>query len=80
MTPYEIKLILHWHSVVDRFAYDHAPIYGPTMARMISDGLIKKRDDDDRLYVTTERGEKFVEMLCETPLPENRWLDPRFAK
>jgi hypothetical protein len=79
MTPYQIKLILHWHCVADRFPHDSAPIYGETMAWMISDGLIKRNDEDAGLYTTTERGAKFVEMLCETPLPENRWLDPRFT-
>ncbi len=78
MTPYQIKLILHWHCVVDRFPQANSPIYGETMAAMIADGLLKKREDSDGLYTTTERGAKFVEMLCETPLPVERWLDPRF--
>jgi hypothetical protein len=26
---------------------------------------------------TTERGKKFIDMLLETPLPEQRWIDPR---
>jgi hypothetical protein len=80
MSPFEIKLILHWHCVVDRFPHDTAPIYAPTMANMIADGLIAPREDEPKLYTTTERGSKFVEMLCETPLPESHWLDPRFTK
>lgn len=80
MTPYQIKLILHWHCVVDRFPHDNAPIYAPTMAGMISDGLLKRSEEGEGFYTTTERGAKFVEMLCETPLPESHWLDPRFAK
>jgi hypothetical protein len=80
MTPYQIKLILHWYCVVDRFPQASAPIYDETMAWMLRDGLIEPRRDVEGLYTTTERGAKFVEMLCDTPLPENRWLDPRFAK
>lgn len=80
MSPFEIKLILHWHCVVDRFPHENAPIYAPTMARMISDDLIKRREDDESLYITTKRGAKFVEMLCDTPLPvDGGWVDPRFA-
>ena len=28
-------------------------------------------------YKTTARGAKFVDMLSNTPLPEQRWADPR---
>jgi len=80
MTPFEIKIILHWHCVVDRFPNESAPLYEPTMARMVSDGILQ-RSEAPGLYITTPRGAKFVGMLCDTPLPEDGgWVDPRFPK
>lgn len=41
---------------------------------LIARGLIRC---GERGLERTERGYAFLEMLCETPLPVHRWIDPR---
>jgi hypothetical protein len=43
-----------------------------------SQNLIVATGED--VFRTTERGRKLVEMLCQTPLPEHKWADPRESK
>jgi hypothetical protein len=38
------------------------------------------RSSPSRGYEITERGQKWVKMLIETPLPELVWIDPRTTK
>ena len=28
-------------------------------------------------WVTTQRGRLWVKMICSTPMPEQKWVDPR---
>jgi hypothetical protein len=32
------------------------------------------------LYNTTDKGNKMIEMICNTPLPKQNWVDPREEK
>jgi hypothetical protein len=40
-------------------------------------GLVEDWREKSGYVRTTERGQKFIEMLVATPLPEQRWVDPR---
>ena len=39
-----------------------------------------KTGNIDRKWVLTDKGEKWLKMLLETPLPEFEWTDPRNRK
>jgi hypothetical protein len=45
-------------------------------ALMVS-GLVENWPENPGFVRTTERGTAFVEMLLATPLPEQKWIDPR---
>lgn len=40
-------------------------------------GLVEKSSDTRPLYRVTEKGGAWLQMLLDTPLPEQRWVDPR---
>jgi hypothetical protein len=40
-------------------------------------GLVEAWPDNAPMVRTTEKGQAFVEMILATPLPVNRWIDPR---
>jgi hypothetical protein len=46
---------------------------------LLSDGIIKLSESGN-WYEMTEKGNKWVEMICNTPQPESRWVDPREGK
>ena len=72
MTPYEIKLLIHFHTTPAMPDSIAAPIYQPTVDSFIENGLIEEADG---LYQTTERGAAHVEQLCTTPWPGQRWVN-----
>jgi hypothetical protein len=73
-TPYEMGIILHHYSSLDRFPRESAPVYGPTLQRLSERGLIEWRDGIPR---TTEIGNYLVESWLQTPLPRCEWRDGR---
>lgn len=65
--------------LIDIYALGH-PEYNPYFCtRLLKRGLIATIEGatDHRVYEATERGRAFVQMLCDTPLPQQRWVDPR---
>ncbi len=77
MVPGAIHMMIEIHGFAE-------PNYNEYFcAQLLAAGLIEPCTipDDTRRFVETARGRFWVdEMLCATPLPEQRWLDPRFQK
>ena len=62
------------------WVFSGAPIVGSTTMGLVESGLIRKGEaNEPREFYPTEKLHLFVEMLCATPLPEQRthWFDPR---
>lgn len=75
MTPYQIEILIHHHASHAPFGRDTAPLYAPTVKAFMDDGILTTRPDGS--IGTTERGKALVDMLCLTPYPEIKWVDPR---
>jgi hypothetical protein len=73
MTPYEIQLLIHCHTIAYP-AHDwpcaETPLLHETLTHFKMNGLI-----DDQ-YKTTERGALHINTLCETPWPVQKWVVP----
>jgi DNA-binding PadR family transcriptional regulator len=79
MTPYEIKLLLHYFTTPD----DHPdverdpPVWRPTIQQFLADGLLEHGDErDEATYRISDRGKAFCEALLVVPLPVMRWVTP----
>lgn len=80
MTPYQINIMLHYHCCVGPWPLYNAPIFEETVNGLVDEGLLQHlHEPQPWCFKTTERGKALVQMWCETPLPEQMWLDPRFA-
>ncbi|MCY1218451.1 hypothetical protein D9M72_304000 [compost metagenome] len=73
-TPYEIKVILHHYSSMAPFESCAAPIYEPTVNKLLSMGVLIEAED---AFGATELGAALVKMWCDTPLPVRKFVDPR---
>jgi hypothetical protein len=76
MSPYEIEIILHHHCSGVPFPRANAPAYYPAIDRLISIGVLAA---DDKSITSTPLGAALVDMWCATPLPVQKFVDPRFA-
>lgn len=76
-SPFDIKLMLHCYACLDKFPQSHAPIYTERLGALMDLGLVEYIEGIPR---ATRLGEAFVELLLCTPIPEVRYVDPRFPK
>ncbi len=86
MSPLELGICLHYHSRVgdDPWIGSGSPIVDQTMAGLVSDGLLTKVLNGGLNglchFQPTDKLHMFVAMLKATPLPQQRWVDPRTSK
>ena len=82
MTPFEIRILLHYYVSPDEPEERDAPIFVETIRRFLVEGLIEQHPDCDetcsrcRKYQTTARGDAYCEALKRVPLPVQAWLIP----
>ena len=79
MTPNDIEILLHFYTTPE----PHERMDALAVKEAIESFLERKilvYDNGDARFHVTGKGEKLVHMLCETPDPIQRWLDPRLLK
>jgi len=85
MTPLHIKLLLHHHCRCEPYSRhdpDHAesPAVSEYRSELILADILTIDSTSGSGYMTTERGKALVEMLCQTPFPESKWINPLTRK
>lgn len=75
MSPNDIEVLIHCYGTREPHPRLTAPAVRDALDRFMVADLIKI--EGDSIYSTTEGGRLLVEMLCATPWPEHRWIDPR---
>jgi hypothetical protein len=80
LTPNDIDVLLHYYVSPEPHPRHNSPAVQSTVDTFIEDGILEEVNNEHHVTYkirTTDRGRKFVEMICETPYPEKRWIDPR---
>lgn len=80
MTPNDVDVLIHYAVSGTNHERAHAPAVIETTMRYLRDGIFGATDDFESGYRLTDRGEKFLQMILDTPYPEMEWLDPRKPK
>ena len=83
LTPSDIEVLLHFYMFPEAHPRWKAPAVVSAIHYFIGEKMLVedlKSPGERRVYHVTERGGKFIEMLCETPIPELEWIDPRSKK
>ena len=76
-TLYQMEILIHFHVSPSPFPRWDAPAFRETVDDLFANGLIEPRGEP-RCYDTTARGKALIRMWQETPLPEAKFVDPRF--
>lgn len=74
-TPTSVCTLLGLYAV--NGATDQSSIRKPDFETLLGLGLIGLHPEIGGVYHVTERGKVWAEMICSTPLPVERWIDPR---
>lgn len=80
LTPLQITLLIHIHCFSEPIENAEYPAQKVALQLFLDTELICANLDSRSGFETTERGAKLVQMLTETPLPQEakpRWCDPR---
>lgn len=84
MTPVEIKVILHYYSMVDDYPVDNNEQFiEETLQRFVSLDMLKpiasidQISDDSARFIITSKGVAYVNMLKDIPIPVVTYVDPR---
>jgi hypothetical protein len=67
--PYYIRALLDIHCVA------FPDVSNAVLGELQNDGLIEQMHTGH--WKTTSRGKAYTDMLCDVPLPVQKWLDPR---
>lgn len=80
MTPNDIEIMIHCHTSRAPHPRRGAPAVGESIAMLEDFGMIRfeTSKSEPGYFTTTEKGAKYIEMLCQTPMPVQEWRDPRF--
>lgn len=78
-TPNLLEVLLHYHVSPDPHPRIDAPAVQGAIDAMLHEGILQSDLSRDSQYALTERGEVWLKMLLDTPLPIRLevWVDPR---
>ncbi len=74
-TPLHLELILHYRTKAGPFPQAAASAVVSYTKELLAHKLIEPANDKSG-YASTARGDAFVEILCNTPLPVQKWVAP----
>ena len=76
-STYEIRVILHHCASGAPFPENHTNHYRDTIHKLCNWGILSKVDKTGG-YPPTDKAHALVDMWCNTPMPRQKWVDPRF--
>lgn len=77
MTPNDIEVLIHCHISPSPHPRIGMSAVAGAIKMLKHNGLIRNESgmDDMVCWRTTERGKAFLQVLCDTPLPTQAWVD-----
>lgn len=76
LSPLAVEMLMWFYAHAEPFPNLECDAQKDILEYFLDEKLIH-RVPDTSFYRTTERGQEFVKMICATPLPVFKWLDPR---
>jgi DNA-binding PadR family transcriptional regulator len=77
MSPSDLEVLIHCHAIPGPHPRFDSGAIQDTLDQFCADGIIERVANTLDEYRTTDRGQKWLEMILETPYPEQCWIDPR---
>lgn len=72
MTPYELKILLHYHTSPSDYVGDGEIIKESTLQKFFDQGLLQLSTDIDHIavkYKATDKLHCYIDHICGIPLP-----------
>jgi hypothetical protein len=75
--PIYVEILLFYFTTPALHPCQDAPAYASARSWLIGSELLVHDATKASHYEVTDKGAAWIEMLLRTPLPEQRWVDPR---
>jgi len=76
-TIHDLEVLFHYRCCPTvAWPYGETPAHGTTVSKLVEAGLMDRAD----FPAVTERGLAFIDMLLATPVPVQKFVDPRFEQ
>ena len=75
--PMAIEVLLHYHYSPLSHPQIHAPVVKQAIERFVKDGIFMYDTGKDNQYRLTQKGTAWLNMILNTPYPEQQWIDSR---
>ena len=72
MTPNDLEVLIHCHVCPEPHPRAHAPAVQDTINTFLAHGILEAKGNS---YITTERGDALMRLLCNTEMPQQAWVD-----
>ena len=79
MTLNDVEILLHYYTTPGPHERVFASAVQEAIRSFLKRGILQCADAPEG-YAVTEKGRKLVAMICATPDPVNRWIDPRMEE
>jgi hypothetical protein len=77
LTPLAMKLVLHIYTTPADFDVPKTDVRDRTLMELSAEGIIQGDETRPSLWRMTDKGEAFVALALNTPVPVRAWSDPR---
>ena len=85
LLPSQIELLIYFHIHPEPHPESGEIWYETAFRFLVDQALVKVAPNSEGTgiearpvtFTTTKRGRALVKMICDTPLPEQQWIDPR---
>ena len=74
ISPTGLKVLLHLFTVSSPYPQNRETWFDNLMTQWTEDGIVRAKGDT---YELTHKGCAWMEMILATPMPVERWCDPR---
>lgn len=75
MTPNDIEILIHCHVCQLVHPRISAPAVSESITQFCIDGILAVADERSGTFKTTDKGNALMRSLCDTPYPEQAWID-----
>jgi hypothetical protein len=80
LTPYTLRLLLHFHAIAEPYEHNYTELYRATVEQFLADGVIevdsRGGDSYGSGYITTAKGVAWIEGILAVPQPIQKWVQP----
>jgi len=73
LSPADVRLLMHIYAIPKP---PENPVHD-TLDEWVAEGIIEHDPSRGGVFRCTEKGNKWVDMICSTPKPVSVWCDPR---